>query len=148
MYVGQVRFFQSSFPKITKVVAAVCAGGCSGSEQLSAEKQQLFVDDKKAVEWQHCGSLGKVVNTQHLEETCEAAGLQQQLYADDEHQQQDGGLSGTAVQLPCAGQLVLDDLLVSWSSRDTSATTIFFLETSEKTRLTAREACALESAAR
>jgi hypothetical protein len=45
----------------------------------------------------------------------------------------------------CSGQLILKDLISNSYNRSKS---IFFIETSDKARLTSREACALESAAR
>jgi hypothetical protein len=45
----------------------------------------------------------------------------------------------------CSGQLILRDLISNSYNRSNS---IFFIETSNKTTLTSREACALESAAR
>jgi hypothetical protein len=117
-------------------------GSCKG-------EQHNAINDVAVEKWrQHevsaCETAAHHID-QQLSETSEKPQHEKTGSVNAEHDQNEES-SPADQQTLCSGQLMLENLLSSWSS--TSGGHIFFLETSDKETLTAREACALESAAR
>ena len=120
---------------------------CKGNEEQHIEQHQHDVGSGKS-EQQEGVQCITVKQTEQQPKSQQL--LQQQTQHVQQQQQQQHQQQTKQEQLQqqqeCSGKLLLENLLDNWDSSNSRS--IFFLETSSKETLTAREACALESAAR